>query len=154
MGIQINHASIEGSNLEFEPATFFKGPKIIQDGIVLKNKKGKVTVNNKNNVQIELKIKRSLLDPINKIEINGETILLAPPLKWYQYVWMGLPIIIAVDRGLLSKVIGLVTVRTNFQLFRSDKPTFQKYLQTGLLSVSATAAYIAIIWWILQLTKK
>jgi hypothetical protein len=131
--------------------------KILQDGVPLKGKRRKFMITCPNTRIVQMKLHPSFFDPINKISITNEMvgikneiIELAPRLKWYQYAWMALPIAIAIDQGLLSKIVGITTVRVNFEIFRSERSSFQKYLHTGALSFLAAATYISIIWWMIH----
>ncbi len=151
--VAINHDILSGVNVALKPATFWSGPKLYVNDELLKGKRGTYVVKTQNGSNCTIKLKYTYFDPIPKIDIDGQIIKLVDPLKWYQYLWMGLPIIIAVDHGLFSKLIGLSTVRMNLQIFRGDKKPWIKYLHTGILSLSAAAAYISIVMMILNLVK-
>jgi hypothetical protein len=38
-----------------------------------------------------VKVVYNFLDPIPKLKIGAGTFTLADPLKWYEYVWIGVP---------------------------------------------------------------
>ena len=94
--------------------------------------------------EIILKVKNNFLDPIPKIEIDKEEIQLARPLTWYEYTWMGLPIILVLAGGGLGALIGILATYSSSRVFRSERSTFSKYLVTGIISVIAVIVFFVL----------
>jgi hypothetical protein len=84
------------------------------------------------------------IDPIPKVMIGATTIQLARPLDWYEYVWIGLPILMVFHGGFLGAVCGLLAVRKSAELFRGSGAKAKKFLLTGLVSVASVVAYLAL----------
>ena len=150
MELKIEHHLLEGLDLKYILPTAFKSGKMVLNNEEIKGKRGKFIIQNKGE-EVEVKIRANIIDTIPKVEVNGEKVLLAEPLKWYQYVWMCLPILMVINGGFIGIFIGMITARINISTFRSDKSTFYKYVFTGFYSLLAVALYISIAWQLLQL---
>jgi len=62
------------------------------------------------------------------VVIGDETVLLARPLAWYEYVWVGLPVLLVFAGGALGALVGVVATYTSARIFRSDRGAFAKYV--------------------------
>lgn len=76
--------------------------------------------------------------------IGEEVIELAPPLKWYQYLWIGLPLILVFVGGGLGGVIGVIAASSNGWVFRSNRSTAAKYILSALISIAAVIVYLIV----------
>ena len=74
-------------------------------------------------------------------EVKAQTIELARPLAWYEYVWMAIPIALVVGGGGLGALFGLVAVYSSARIFRSDRGTAAKYGLSALISLGAALAF-------------
>ena len=114
MDVPIRHDAFAGRGLALRTAGFFRGPCVI---------------------------KPSVFDPIPKVQIGDDTIVLARPLAWYEYVWMGVPILLVFAGGGLGAMFGLFGVYSSARIFRSTRGTAAKYLLSALISVAVAAAF-------------
>jgi len=79
------------------------------------------------------------------VVIGDETVLLARPLAWYEYVWVGLPVLLVFAGGALGALVGVVATYTSARIFRSDRGAFAKYVLTGLVSVLALVVFLVLV---------
>ena len=82
--------------------------------------------------------------PIPKEIVRDEVIELAPPLAWYQYVWILLPVALLVVGGLLGGLAGGAAAFANMQIMRQPGPVWMKYAITGLVSLAALVAWLLV----------
>ena len=74
-------------------------------------------------------------------EVKAQTIELARPLAWYEYLWMAIPIALVFVGGGLGALFGLVAVYSSARIFRSDRGTAAKYGLSALISLGAALAF-------------
>ena len=144
MEIPINIEKFEGRGLALRTASFFSGPKLIIDGSPVRREQRRYLLRNNIGEEVEFKIKSNLLDPIPKLEVAGHLHELASPLKWYEYAWMGLPIMLVFTGGALGALFGLTAVYSSARIFRSNRDTLGKYVISGAISISAVAAFFIL----------
>lgn len=65
-------------------------------------------------------------------------------LTWYQYVWIGWPLILVAVGGAIGGGLGGVAAAINFKVFQKTQNPVLRYVWTGLISFAA-----AIIWLII-----
>ncbi len=138
------HDDFQGRNLAISTAGFFKSVCLLENGVKIKGKRNKFTVNDNQGSPREINLKMNFLDPIPKIEIDDTIIQLARSLTWYEYLWMGLPIMLIFVGGGLGAMFGLGATYTSGRIFRSERKTTIKYLLSGVVSVSAVTAYFVL----------
>jgi len=158
MNIPIPHESFTVRSLSVKPAGFWTGPKLLLDGSEVNGKRNKYEVPDNSGMTRKIKLSASLFDPIPKVEIDGEKIELVRPLIWYEYVWMGLPILLVFAGGGIGALFGLAAVYSSARIFRSDRLTMAKYSLSGLISLVAVIAWlvaaVAIHLWVGEATER
>lgn len=91
----------------------------------------------------KVEMRPSLLDPLPQVWVDGEKIILAPSIKWYQWAWMGIPLIaLVVLGGAIGAIFGITTLLFNIQIFRSRLPAALRYVFTFLITLAAVAVYL------------
>lgn len=153
MDIEINQPGFEGRGLKVRAAGLFSGPRLIIDGVIIKGKRGRCEVRNNTGAGVTIKLKPSFLDPIPQLEIEGERVNLSRPLMWYEYIWMGLPLILMYSGGALGGGIGFGAAYSSARIFRSERSTPVKYLLTSLISIGAAAIFFVLALLIQSLIK-
>ena len=66
---------------------------------------------------------------------------LVEPLKWYQIVWSGLPILLLFIGGAIGALAGLLGFSASARVFRSNLNGVVKYLVSAGVSLLAVVAY-------------
>jgi hypothetical protein len=134
----------ENRGLFVETGGFWSGAKIIIDGEPAPKgpKRGQFLLRRLDGTEIIAQLRvNNFLDPIPQVVIDGENILIAEPLKWYQWVWGGLPFALAIIGGALGGLLGGIALVINGRVFRSDLKNPVKYLLTGIISIATVIAF-------------
>jgi hypothetical protein len=145
MELAINHEKLHGRMFTVRTASFFRAPRLLSGGMPVQGKRGTYTVRDNQGKEITIKLKGNFLDPIPKLAIDGQELQLAPPLAWYEYVWMGLPIILVFAGGALGAIFGMSAAYASSRIFRSERGTASKYLISGLFSVAAVVGFFILV---------
>lgn len=124
-------------------AGYFRGLKVYLDSQRLKPvqksffKRTKTyLVRDEENQLYEIKLKKRYFDAIPVLYVNGETAELAPKLKWYEYLWIFIPLLL-VFGGFFGALIGGTAAFTNSILFRKIKRSVLKYSMVIINTVVA-----------------
>ena len=131
MQFPISHSGFEGQNLAVETAGFFRGARVLHNGNPVERRKGRYPVRSNSGQEVLIQLKSNLVDPIPKVIFGEETIVLARPLTWYEYVWIGLPVLLVISGGAVGAVIGVTTAYASARIFRSGRGAFAKYALTA-----------------------
>lgn len=144
MNVPIAHASFVRRPLSLQTAGWLKGPRLLAEGREVEGKKNKFEVRDDSDRTRVVQLKGRLLDPLPVLEIDGEALHLGRPLAWYEYVWMGIPVVLVVAGGALGGAIGFAAAYSSARVFRSDRSPIAKYFVSGLISVSAGVVFIIL----------
>lgn len=144
MDIQVPHESFTNRVLSIRTAGFWSGPKLLLDGVPQKGKKNLYEVPDNDGMTRKVQLKLNFFDSIPKLEIDGDALELAEPLTWYQYVWMGLPILLIFTGGGLGAAFGLYATYSSSRVFRSERSIGSKYVLSGLISVGAVVCFFIL----------
>lgn len=79
-----------------------------------------------------------------QLVVEGKTIQLVEPLKWYEMVFAGLPIILVFIGGLLGAIVGVLAFAASTSIFRSGINKFSKYALTGLITIFAVVIFLVL----------
>jgi hypothetical protein len=82
-------------------------------------------------------------DPAPSIVIDGQTIRTAPPLKWYQIMAVGSPIVLVFIGGAIGGLLGGVAATFNAKLMRSAQPAAVRYI--GCIALAGVAACLYML---------
>lgn len=82
------------------------------------------------------------LDPVPQVVIDGQAFTLTEPLKWYQWLWSGLPFVLVIIGGALGGLFGGIALAVNGRVFRTKLNSLARYSLTGLISLGAVIAYL------------
>lgn len=143
MDYQVEHPDFQGRGLSVRTGGFFGGALLVLDGGLVEGKRGKFSVRDNEGRPRVIKFKVNGIDPIPKLNIDGDIISLARSLAWYEYTWMGLPIILVFSGGALGALCGMLGTYTSARIFRSDRSNGSKFALSGLISLGAVALFFA-----------
>ena len=141
MEIAVTHPAFTTRKLHVRSAGFWSGPKVLVDGRVAEGKRGVYQIPDNTGKTREIKTKYSLFDPIPVLELDGEKIHVARQLTWYEYTWMGIPILLLLTGGALGGAFGFAAIYSSARIFRSERSVPAKYVLSGLISVGAALAF-------------
>jgi hypothetical protein len=141
MDLSFEHDDFRGRDLTIRTAGLFKSARLFVDHVEVKGKRSKFSVSDNKGRTREIKLKLNGLDPAPKVEIDGITISLTRSLTWYEYLWIGLPIVLVFTGGALGAIFGLFATYASSRIFRSNRKPGAKYVLTGAVSLGAVAAF-------------
>ena len=144
MQIEIKHPSFKLHRLVVETAGFFRGPRLLVNGNPAERSKGRYSVSSDTGQSVVVELKHNLLDPIPKVKIGDEQIELARSLTWYEYLWLGIPIVLVFTGGGLGALVGLLAMYASTRVFRGNRSGFSKYGLTALISIGAFVVFVAV----------
>lgn len=144
MQLEVQHPEFKAQRLTVETAGAFHGPRLLLNGTVVKRQKGRYTVTADSGAEITIQLKYNYLDPIPKIKIGEEVTELANALKWYEYVWIGIPIVLVFSGGAIGGFVGAIAANTSGRLFRGDRSSLAKYGLSALVTLGALVAFIVL----------
>ncbi len=157
MEYPVNLPGFEGRQLMVKTAGFFSGPALMIDGQPAPKgaKPGQVVLRRSDGTEVTAQLRTvNFVDPLPQLLIDNKPVVLAEPLKWYQWLWAGWPFALVFIGGLLGGLAGGIATMINGRIFRQELNAFAKYLLTGVISVAAVIAYfIAAIAFNLLITK-
>lgn len=144
MKLEVQHPAFKARRLAVETAGFFRGPRLLVNGAPAERHKGRYSVLSDAGAATSIELKYNLVDPVPKIKIGDELVVLARSLTWYEYLWIGIPIVLLFAGGALGGVIGALATYTSARVFRSDRSTAVKYGLTALISIGAFVAFVVL----------
>lgn len=155
MEISIKHPRFQAKKLSVSTRTVFKNPSLLVDGIEQKKMKGlkrRYLLEDDNGSQAIVEVK-SVIDPIPTIVIDGEKISLAPPMVWYEYVLLCLPLLLILIGGAIGAFVGIVGATINASFIRGHGSTLARYGYALLVTLICYLVYIIMASAILLLLK-
>ena len=144
MDLAIEDPNFLGRGLAVRPAGWWHGPRLILDGSAVKGRRGRFLVHDNRGQDVSIRLISNHVDPIPKVTVGDRDIRLARPLEWYEYVWSGLPILMALHGGALGAVCGFAALRRSTEVFRGEGTVAKKFVITALISVAAIIAYFVL----------
>lgn len=145
MQITVNAHGFENREPILEISGLWSSPKLIQDGVPAPKgpKRGQYVLRRNDGVEVVARfINANFLDPIPNVVIDERPYVVAEPMKWYQWLWVGLPVMLVFAGGALGGLIGGAATGINGRVFRSTQHNLTKYLATGLISLIAVVAFL------------
>jgi hypothetical protein len=119
------------------------GPKLLINGKRIEKSNGFMRPRDDNGAEVPMRFRHRFFDPIPNLEIGGKLMQLAAPLKWYQYAWMMLPILLVIGGGVLGAICGVIAMLLSARIFRSPRPMPMQYLLTAVVSLLSVLVYVA-----------
>jgi hypothetical protein len=144
MEIPVAHPEFQIRRLAIETAGWIRGPRLLVNGAPVKRAKGRYTVTSDAGTEVAIELKHNFLDPVPKVKIGDNLVELARALKWYEYVWLGIPIVLLFTGGGLGALVGILAVYASARVFRADLNVFAKYGITALISLGAFVAFAVL----------
>jgi hypothetical protein len=144
MQIEIKHPAFKVQRLSVETASFFTGPKLLLHGVVAKRNGRSYIVMSDTGQELVVKVLHNFFDPIPKVKIGEETIELAKLLKWYEYVWIAIPMLLVFASGALGGFVGAGSAVVNGRIFRSARGTLPRYGLAAVTTVAGTAVFFVL----------
>ena len=153
MEIPIALPGMEGQRLALRINTF-TGAQLILNSQPVPRQKGLFSLRSNAGSAITVRFKGRFLDPIPNLIVSGQTIQIMPPLAWYQYAWMSIPMLLLLLGGAIGGLCGGLAAGISSRIFRSDRSQGMKYALTGLVSLGAFVGYFVVVGSIMTAIRK
>lgn len=147
MNHPLNLEGFEGQTLEVKTGGLFGGAQLVLNGQPAPKgpKRGQVLLRRTDGREVIATWKPQALGlDVPRLEVDGKRINVVEPLKWYEWVWSGLPILLIFVGGAIGAVAGIVAFGVNTQIFRSARSTALKFLLTAAVSALAVVVYVVL----------
>ena len=145
MKYPINLPGFEGQTIELESAGLIKSARLFVNGQPAPKgtKRGEMLLRRNDGKDVVVRFKGTFLDVPNLL-VDGEIVQVTDPLKWYEWAWNGLPLLMIVSGGAIPILIAFIALSLNLRIFREQENTFKKYLLTGLVTFAAFVLFFLI----------
>ncbi len=147
MNYPLTLEGFEGQTLEVKPGGFFKGPQLLVNGqpVTKGPKRGQMVLRRTDGREVTATWRPALLGfDVPRLEVDGKQLSVVEPLKWYEWVWGGLPILLVFLGGALGALAGAIAFGVNIQIFHSTRNAVVKFILTAVVSVLAVAVYFVL----------
>jgi hypothetical protein len=147
MRYPVHLEGLSGHRIEVELQGALKGARLLVDGRPAPQggKRNQYILRGADGRDSIAELKTSFLDPVPQVLWGGKKIAVAEALKWYQWIWCGLPILLVVSGGAIGGAIGGLGVGLNVRIVRSDMNGAMRYALTALISVAAVVTYVVLV---------
>lgn len=135
----------EGQTLEIQPGGLFSGPKVFVNHQPAPKGKGRevnLRRNDGTSVVASLKPRVFGLD-VPLLIVDGKTIRVTEPLKWYVWAWIAWPVLLVFVGGAPGGIMGALGFTANVRIVRSKMNGLAKFALTAAVSVLVVAAFLA-----------
>src|SRR5258708_1901146 len=135
----------EGQTVEVQPSGLLTGPKLLVNGQLAGPglRRGHLVLRRNDGREVIAIWKPQLLGlDVPRLQVDGKLVNVVQPLKWYVWIWCGLPILLLLIGGALGALAGFVAFAINTKIFRTSLPGPAKLGLTLLVSVLGVAAYL------------
>ena len=134
--------------------SFWSGPKLLINGQPAPkgSKRGEMLLQRNDGTQAIASWRQQFLGlDVPQLVVDGKVVKLVDPLRWYQYVWGGLPILLIFGggalgaiAGLIGAIAGLIGFSVNIRVFRTGPNSAMRYVVSGAVSALAVAVYFVV----------
>jgi hypothetical protein len=145
MDYELTMPDTAGLGLAVTRPSAFSRAKLLQNGMALQLRKNRYTLIGPGGLPVTIELKRSLLDPMPQVIVNGKRYALVEPLKWYEMAWAGLPMLLVLGGGLVGGLIGFPAMVMNARVMRSDMNPFGRYFSVAVITLLAAVLAIGLV---------
>ncbi len=122
---------------------FWTGAAIVCDGARAPRKGRTFTVSNSAGAPVTFQLKGLFFDPIPQVVVGDQTIVLARPFAWYEYIFIVLPLALVVG-GAIGGACSAIAAYSNAQVLRMQLPAPARFGLVFLITLGAAAAWFGI----------
>jgi len=143
-GIEIKYPLLGDNKLVLKLSGVFGSPKLFLNDRKIEKFNKKYSMTEKIGKPFEVQLKSNGFDPVPKVIINNDEFEIVTPFKWYEYLVMGLPILLALQGGALGALFGFAALKANSTIFRSDRKILEKYLLIIGLNIVVVLLFLGL----------
>ena len=132
----------EGRQLSVTSGGILAGARLFVDGQPAPKgpKRGQLLLRRNDGTEVVARLRGGFVDPIPEIIIDGKTVAVAEPLRWYQWGWAGLPLVLLI----LGGALGAIGAFINGRIFRSALPGIAKYVVTAMVFAGSVILFLLL----------
>jgi hypothetical protein len=145
MQLEVQDPSFKTQRLSVQTASWLGGPQLLLNGTRAQKTKRRYLVKDDSGAETTIQLNYNFLDPIPKVKIGEKIVELASPLKWYEYVWIGIPFILVFTGGALGGLIGALSANASGKIFRGNRSLLAKYSLSALISFGGLITFIIAV---------
>jgi hypothetical protein len=145
MSYRATIAGLEGQDVQVQ-VSFWTGPKLLINGQPAPQgrTRGEMLLRRNDGSQATASWRPQMLGvDVPQLAVDGQIIRLVEPLKWYEWLWIGLPILMVFGGGALGAVAGVLGLTISARVMRMPLNGVVKYLLTGVITVLSGVVYLA-----------
>lgn len=95
-----------------------------------------------NGKNLSLEFRGFTLDYQPRIVVNGKKLIsIAPNLKWYQWLFASIPVVLILIGGAIGGICAFIGVNYNFRMLRGDEDGFVKMLYVLIINLLTLFGY-------------
>lgn len=135
----------EGQRIEVQSAGLFSSAKLLvnQQLAPKGTKRGEMLLRRNDGQTVVAQWKSQFLDVPNLV-VDGTNFQVVEPLKWYQWAWGGLPVLLLFVGGAIGGLIGAIGFMINAKIFRSELNGVLKYVLVATITLLSVVAYFIL----------
>jgi hypothetical protein len=138
----------EGQNIDVRPPSFFAGAKLFVNGEPAPRgpKRGQMILRKNDGTEVIAAWEYNPMWLNPPILIVGKKMInIIEPLQWYDWMWIGLPLLIILIGGNIGAVVGVLGLHANTKIFYSEASIFKKYVSAAGISIASAVIYFIIM---------
>lgn len=145
MKYPINLKGFEGQTVELQSAGLISSIKLLVNGQPAPKgkKRGDMLLRRDDGQEVVARFKSTFMD-VPSLLVDGQIIRVVEPLKWYEWIWNALPLLIVFSGGFIPILIGFVAASINLSIFRKQETALAKYGLTGLVTFAAFIIFLLL----------
>jgi hypothetical protein len=145
MDYPVQLEGFEGQNIVVRGAGLFSTAKLLVNGepAAKGSGRGQMLLKRNDGQEVVAAFKPTFLD-VPKLMVGDKAVNLVQPLKWYEWAWNALPLLLIFGGGVIPYILGFGALAINLNIFRSQQTTLAKYGLTALVSVAAGLIFVLV----------
>lgn len=144
MEFPIEHEAFIGDRLAVRSGSMWKGPRLLERGRELRGRFGKYQIKDSEGRDRLVRLHYNPLDAVPGVSIDGVKLPKSDQLRWFEYAWIGLPLLLIMVGGAIGGASGFAAGHINGKIFRSSRAPWLRYALTGLVSLGSVVGWVVL----------
>lgn len=147
MQYQVKIDGFESQTIQVQAPGFFSGPKLLVNGQPAPKgpKRNQMALRRDDGADVVAAWKPRMLGlDVPQIVVDGKPIAVVEALKWYEWLWAALPVLLVFAGGAVGAMVGMLGLYVNIKLFRSSLNGVLKYAAAGAVLAASGITYVVV----------